>query len=406
MKLARATRLSLALLAAHKLRTLLSVLGIVVGVAAVILMVSVGRGAEASVLARIRAMGTDLVMISAAPPRMQAGRERQGDVVASLLPSDVAALLAECSAVLRAAGAIDKSMSARHEGSSVTTTVQGLAPSGHEIRGFALQVGRFPDDDDERARRRIAVIGPVVARNLFGSEDPIGQPLKLGTVPFEVVGVTMPRGADAGGVDQDNIVLVPLETALRRLLNVSYLRTIYLQARDSDALPGVEAEARELLRRRRRIGDAQPDPFKILNQATLLASERATGRAMTLLIGSVAAIALLVGGIGILAVMTMTVRERIREVGLRRALGARRRDILVQFLIEATIMSSVGGVLGSVVGLVGTVAIAAAGVWSAVVSWPAVVTALVTSVGIGIVFGIHPARRAANLPPVVALRAE
>ncbi len=405
MKLGRVTRLSLALLAAHKLRTLLSVAGIVVGVAAVILMVSVGRGAEASVLARIRAMGTDMVMVTAAPPRMQAGRERQGDVVASLLPGDVAALLAECGGVLRAAGAIEKSMSARFDANNITTLVQGLAPAGREIRGFSLQAGRFSDEDDERVRRRIAVIGPVVARNLFGSEDPIGQSIRLGPVPFEVVGLTRPRGADASGLDQDNIVLVPLETGLRRLFNVSYLRTIYLQAKDSDTLPALEADAREVLRRRRRLGDSQPDPFKILNQATLLASERDAGRAMTLLIGSVAAIALLVGGIGILAVMTMTVRERIREVGLRRALGARRRDILVQFLIEATIMASVGGVLGSLVGLVGTVAIAAAGVWSTAVSWPAVGIALVTSVGIGIVFGIHPARNAANLPPVVALRA-
>jgi len=404
VKLSRTIRLSLHILAAHKLRTLLSVVGGVVGVASVILMVAVGRSAEASVLARIRAMGTDMLMISAAPPRLVAGRERQGEIVASLLPADVSVLRDECAGIVRAAGAFDKSMVARHDSSNVTTTVQGLAPEGLVIRGFALETGRFHDDDDERTRRRVAVIGPVVAVNLFGGRDPVGLPIRLGTVPFEVIGVTSARGADANGVDQDNVILVPLETALRRLFNVPHLRTIYLQAQDSAMLARVEADVRELLRARRRLGDGQVDTFKILNQATLLDSQRQTARFLTLLIGSVATIALLVGGVGILAVMTMSVRERTREVGLRRALGARRRDILVQFLLEATILAGLGGLVGASLGLLGSALVGAS--WSVAVSWPTVVTAFCTAVVVGLLFGIYPAHRAATLAPVAALRAE
>lgn len=193
MKLARTARLSIALLAAHRVRTLLCVSGVVVGVAAVILMVAVGRGAEERLLARFRAMGTDMVMVTAAAPRKQAGRARQGDIVASLLPGDVPALLDGCTGVVRAAGAVERSMVARHETSNVTTTVVGLAPPGLAIRNVALGAGRLYDDDDERARRRVALLGPVVARNLFGADDPVGQSIRLGPVPFEVIGVTVPR---------------------------------------------------------------------------------------------------------------------------------------------------------------------------------------------------------------------
>jgi putative ABC transport system permease protein len=369
-------------------------------------MVGVGKGAEARLLERIRAMGTDMLIVSAAPPRQQAGRARQGDIIASLWPADVAALAEECAGVRRAAGAVERSMVARQEGNHVTTTVVGLSPPGLVIRNVALASGRLYDEDDERVRRRVAILGPVVARNLFGAGDPLGQTIRLGTVPFEVIGVTVARGADASGLDQDNLVFVPLETGMRRLLSVPHLRTIYLQASSSRRLLDLEDEVREILRRRRRVPEGGVEPFKIMNQATLLASERETAQAMTLLIGSVAVIALLVGGAGILAVMILAVRERTREIGLRRALGARRKDVLLQFLLEAGLLAAAGGVGGASIGVGGTALLAATGAWDLVLSWPAAVGALAASVGTGLAFGVYPAMRAARLTPVKALRAE
>ena len=202
------------------------------------------------------------------------------------------------------------------------------------------------------------MIGPTVAKNIFGASDPVGEQIRIGRVPFEIIGVTRPRGIDANGIDQDDMVLVPLETSMRRLLNVPYIQTIYVQARGSQWLDLVEREVRTLLRARQRLNDGRPDTFTIQNQMTLLKTERDTARSMTLLIGSVAGIALLVGGVGILAVMLISVRERTREIGLRRALGASPHDIRVQFLVEAALLAGFGGILGVMAGIGATYAAA------------------------------------------------
>ena len=249
-------------------------------------------------------------------------------------------------------------------------------------------------------------IGPTVATNLFATADPVGQVIRIGRVPFEVIGTARRRGTDANGVDQDDCVLVPLETAMRRLLNVPYIHTIYVQALGSQWMDRVERDVAQLLRERHRVTEGRPDTFTIQNQKTLLRAERDAARSMTLLIGAVANIALLVGGVGILAVMLMSVRERTREIGLRRALGARPRDIRMQFLVEALLMAATGGVVGVITGIAATHAAAVFGAWKPLISWPATALALAFSMAVGVVVGIYPAHRASRLDPIQALKAE
>ena len=280
-----------------------------------------------------------------------------------------------------------------------------MTPEGFRIRNIAIASGRPFDPEENRARRRVAILGPTVVENLFGGADPIGLRMRIGRVPFEVVGVTVPKGMDANGVDQDDLIIVPLETAMRRLFNVTHIETIYVQARSAELLNTGEKEIRELLRQRHRLRD-KPDDFTIQNQATLVDTERETTRSMTFLIGSVAGISLVVGGIGILAVMLISVRERTGEIGLRRAVGARRSDIRTQFLLESGLLAAAGGLVGVLGGVGAALAVSWLGYWETVISWHAAVVGLVFSVSVGIVFGIYPAMQAAALEPIEALRAE
>ncbi|NLS94956.1 MAG: FtsX-like permease family protein [Planctomycetaceae bacterium] len=380
-------------------------LGIVVGVATVILMVSAGKGAEKSILDRIRGMGTNLITVTAGQTRVIAGRQRQMSTVTTLMPDDAQAVQQECPSVALAAAAIDRKMATRWEAEMANTSVLGIDPEGLRIRNMAIASGRLFDQDECRGRRRVAIVGPTVVENLFLGSDPVGLTFRIGRVPFEVIGVTEPKGVDANGVDQDDLVIVPLETAMRRLMNVDHIQAVYVQARSSDVLEKAETEIRELLRRRHRLGD-KPDDFTLQNQATLLATERETAQSMTLLIGSVSAISLLVGGVGILAVMLISVRERTGEIGLRRALGARRADIRNQFLLESGLLSGTGGLLGVAIGLGSAWAVAASGYWEVVLSWPAAAVGFLFSVSLGVVFGLYPALRAAGLEPIEALRSE
>jgi putative ABC transport system permease protein len=405
MNVARNAALSCEILAGHKLRTFLSVTGVVVGVAAVVLVVSAGRGSEKRILDRIRDMGTDLIVVNAGQTRIVAGRERQMATVTTLVPQDAEAIVKKCPSVARAAPLAGKKLAAKFEGETTNTNVVGMTPDGFQIRNMDIASGRFFSELESRGRRRVAVLGPTVVKNLFGNADAVGRRLRIGRVPFEVVGVTRPKGVDVSGTDQDDLIIVPLGTAMRRLLNLTHVKAIYVQARGARSLVRAEREIRQVLRKRHRLRD-KPDDFTIRNQATLLVTERETSRSLTLLIGSVAAISLLVGGVGILAVMLMSIRERTKEIGLRRALGARRQDIRNQFLIESSILAGGGGALGVILGLAASFAAPGLGYWDRVIPWSAAAIGFVFSVSLGIVFGLYPATHAASLQPVAALRAE
>lgn len=406
MHLSKNAVLSCQILAAHPLRTVLSITGVVVGVSAVVVMVSVGQGAERRILDRIGRMGTDVVTVNAAPARLMIGRQRTVATVTTLTVEDARAIAENCPQVTAAVPAVSKSFVVRWDGTNTTTTVIGMAADGFRVRNITLASGRPFDVEDDHLRRRVAVIGPTVVKNLFGSANPLGREIRIGRVLFEVVGATRARGTDANGVDQDDMVVVPLGTAMRRLLNIPYIQTVYVQARGSQWMDRVERDVRALLRERQRLADGHPDTFTIQNQKTLVATEREAASSMTLLIGSAAGIALLVGGVGILAVMLIAVRERTREIGLRRALGATPRDIRAQFLVEAVLLAGAGGVFGVALGLVTTWAVAGLGAWDAVASWPAAALALAFAMTVGMMFGIYPAQRASRLEPIQALRSE
>lgn len=407
MKLSKSAVLSVEILTAHKLRTVLSVVGIVVGVAAVVVIVSAGKGAEKRIVDQIRDMGTNLITVSAGQTSLVAGRQRQMTIVVTLLPADAEAIAKECPSVAAAAPATSSKLATRWEDQNAPTNVVGMTPEGFAVRDFGLASGRFFDADENHASRRVAVLGPTVVDNLFGKADPVGQTIRIGRrgVPFEVIGVTRPKGVDTNGLDQDDIIIVPLGAAMRRLMNVIYVQTIYVQANQSEQLDAAEQEIRDVLRRRHRL-EGKRDDFTIQNQATLIEGERETAQSMTLLVGSVAGISLVVGGVGILAVMLISVRERVREIGLRRAVGARRRDIRNQFLLESTMLAGLGGLSGVLVGLAATWAASAFGAWDAVISWESAGVSFVFSVTLGIFFGIYPAMRAASLEPIEALRAD
>lgn len=405
-RLQRGLRLSIQQLAAHRLRTALSVSGLTVGVATVLVMVAVAEGAKRRVVSRLQAMGTNLVIVSAAPVRRIAGRERQTAVHAALRPEDADAIVQASTRAVAAAASVSSALTVRHEDRNVATTIVGTTLAGLRIRNIRAATGRLFDETEDRERRRVVLLGPTVARNIFGDEDPIGRDVRIGAAPFEVIAVLRARGTDAGGTDLDDAVTMPLQTAMRRLLNIPYVHALFVQARSSTVLDALADEVREILLQRHPVRSGVEQPFVIQNQAVLLRTERESARALNRVIVGVALLALLVGGIGVLAVIRLSMRERVVEIGLRRAVGARRSDIRLQFILESALLAVLGGTTGVLVGLVCASAAALAGAWDLVVPWRAAMLGLVSSAIVGLAAGAIPAARAARLEPVQALRTE
>jgi putative ABC transport system permease protein len=444
MNIIRTLSISRKQLLAHKVRTVLALLGIVVGVSAVIVMVAIGTGAQKEVLGKIEQMGTNLIVVNAAEVQRSPGRLQVRGTVTTLTVRDADAISQDVAGIDAAAPVQSRRMQVRYGGITSGVTITGTSQEYPDVRNFRIRSGRFFDEQDDIALRRVAVLGAGAHRVLFGEpgtsngdapfdqgaighrsiddrsaegkytaeqypplQNAIGQTIRIGNVPFDVIGIMEPKGVDLDGVDQDNQIFIPVRTALRRVFNITYINSIYLMARNREVMDEAAMHIRDRLRESHRLDDRdQPDDFTINTQLELLEAQRETTDTFTMLIGSIAGVSLFVGGIGILAIMLISVRERVNEIGLRMAVGARKKDVLVQFLLEASMLSLGGGIAGILFGVAGSVAAGMATDWPTSVSVYSLLLAFAFSLAIGLFFGVYPARKAAQLDPIEALRSE
>ena len=403
-------RIALRALAVNKLRSALTMLGIVIGVGAVIVMIAVGGGAHARVEEQIRALGSNLLLVT--PGSTTAGGARMGFGSGSTLTEDdVAAINREIPEAL-AAPALRGSAQVIWGNSNWSTQVFGVTPEYLEVRQWPLASGRTFEAGEMAGAAKVALIGATVAKQLFGSADPLDQSIRVKRVPFTVIGVLDVKGQSLMGTDQDDLILVPIKTARSRVLGTASaarnrtIGTIWVKAADGVDTRVVEDQVRALLRQRHRIQAGADDDFSLRNLQEVMAAQEASSRVLALLLAAVASVSLLVGGIGIMNIMLVSVTERTREIGLRMAVGARTRDILGQFLVEAVTLSLIGGLVGVALGIGTSVLIAELAGWRIVLSAHAVGLAVAFAFVIGVFFGFYPARKAARLNPVEALRFE
>jgi putative ABC transport system permease protein len=408
--LLQAARSAFRALRVNMLRSALTMLGIVIGVGAVIAMVGVGAGAQARVLEQIQSLGPNIIVVRSTSTRIAGVRAGQGSRV-TLTDDDAYAIQREVGAVHAAAPTRSGRFQAIHGQLNWGTAVAGVTPEWFEVKEWHVAAGRPISHEDHEMAAKVVVIGETVAWKLFGDENPIGQTIRIGRVPFTVVGALERKGQSPSGVDQDDALLVPLSTARRKLLGripgqARAVWAVYVKVREGEDLVEAEGHIRELLRQRHRLRADQDDDFELRYPTDAFQAQEEASRAMTYLLGSIASVSLLVGGVGIMNIMLVCVTERTRETGLRMAVGARSRDIRMQFLVEAVTLSLIGGVLGIVTGVGGAQAISYFVEWQTLIPLEAIALAFAIATGVGIVFGFYPACCAARLDPIEALRYE
>jgi putative ABC transport system permease protein len=402
-------RTALRALRRNKLRSALTMLGVVIGVGAVIVMVSIGQGASEAVRREIESLGTNLLMVVPGATTRAGVRSGSGGVT-TLTVQDARALADECSAVSDTTW-IKRQVAQVIQGErNWSTSIQGVSPGFVSVREWGLERGDFFGLRDDAAANRVAVLGQTVVENLFGpGEDPLGAMVRVKDVPFRVIGVLERKGQTTWGQDQDDVVVIPFSTAERRVLGTEVLGTvdmIFASVAHAGELKVAAEQATSLLRQRHRIAPDADDDFTVRNLNEMARAQESTSRLMEMLLLSVAGISLLVGGIGIMNILLVSVSERTREIGIRMAVGAKRRHILLQFLAEAVALSGAGGAIGVVLGIAAAGAISRLAGWPTLISAGAVAGSLLFSLAVGVFFGFWPARRAAGLDPIAALRYE
>jgi putative ABC transport system permease protein len=389
----------------NKMRTLLTMLGIIIGVGAVIVMVAIGQGAKAQIQARIDNLGTNLVVITQGAS--QAGGVSQGAGTSNRLTlADFDALKRESTIFTGVSPVIVAPTQVVGGAGNWRTSVNGVSLDYQAIRAWPVASGRYFDDTDVRAMRKVAVIGKTIADNLFAGQDAVGQQIRLRDVPFDIIGVLTPKGQTAEGRDQDDVILSPYTTVQTRLSGRQFITQILGATASKGDIPAAEQEARGILRESHKLASYEADDFTVRDQTELAQAAQGTTQVMTILLAAIASVSLLVGGIGIMNIMLVSVTERTREIGIRMAVGARGSDVLTQFLVEAIVMSVVGGVSGVGVGFAGSLIVQRVTGWGTAIAPQMVLLAIGFSAAVGIFFGFYPARKAAALDPIEALRYE
>jgi putative ABC transport system permease protein len=403
-------RIAMRALRANKLRSILTMLGIIIGVGAVIAMIAVGAGAQARVAEQIRSLGSNLIIVL--PGSVTSGGVRLGfGTRPSITQDDAAAIAREIPSVHSVAPSVRGGGQVVFGNTNWSTSIQGTTPSYEEARQWPVVAGRWFSQEDLEGAAKVVLLGQTVASNVFGDSDALDQVVRVKEVPLTVIGVLDRKGQSSWGQDQDDVVLIPITTANKRVLGPTQplptsVNAISVRVRDGEHMKAVEQQMKDLLRARHRLQSWQDDDFWVRNLSEMLQAEEESSRILTMLLAAIASVSLLVGGIGIMNIMLVSVTERTREIGLRMAVGARARDILTQFLVEAVTLSLIGGALGIALGIGGSYAIAYLAQWRTLISSQAILLAFAFAAGVGVFFGFYPARKAAGLNPIEALRYE
>ncbi len=391
---------------AHKTRTFLASLGILIGIASVIVMVAIGKGSQKEVMDIIAGMGENLITVNAGEMKRRGGRLRLTGNVTTLTVRDANRIMDEITDVEAVAPYEEKRMVAKFGNNSAETTVAGSSSDFPVVRGYRIESGEYFSEKDSKTANRVAIIGTTAVKNIFGEEDPLGQVIKVHFIPFKIIGVFEPKGVDTNGLDQDDLILIPISTYMRRIVNQKHITRIFIRASLRENIGKASEAISELLRESHKLTHDRNDDFTLISQLDMEELKKETTEMFTKLIVGVAGISLLVGGIGILAVMLISVKERTREIGIRRAVGATCRDIIRQFLYESLIIGFLGGGLGIILGVGLTLGLTHWGDWTLILDQNSIWIASWACAGLGVLFGVFPAIKASKLDPMEALTTE
>jgi putative ABC transport system permease protein len=406
MKILNILKIAYRSLGRNKLRSFLTMLGIIIGVAAVIAMLAIGQGASNAVKAQIASLGTNMLIVFPGASN-QSGVRTQAATFTRFTEDDAIAISKQCPAIQYVTPVVRTVQQTVANNQNWRTAIWGGYPNYFDIRAWPLQSGSYFTGSDERGETKVCIVGQTIVTNLFGANSvPVGQTIRIGNLPFRIIGVLSAKGQDASGNDQDDIIIAPFSTVLKKLVGGIYANVIFASAISEDAIDEASDEITALIRDRHKLTTWEANDFTVRTQTQIASTADATTQTMTLLLASIAGISLVVGGIGIMNIMLVSVTERTREIGIRMAVGARGNDVLTQFLIEALTLSFAGGLIGIVLGVLASQFVSNLQNWPIVISPQSIALSFLFAAAIGIFFGWYPARKAANLNPIEALRYE